>query len=317
MAANMGPSIADLMSQFLALPEEKQREVSALMKKATEKKKTTSAEASAKAAKESGERLAGPTSRRQLGSMPEVQSSKPVQASASAKDLAKGSQADAVSRRRASSQGETQVSKTTSGQKRKAKEAALTTSVGSMEPAPRRQATELPLEARKAQSGQEAMGAQDSSLGEQSTKCARQPGSARVDVAYAGVVAGLLATNKKSFVDGHPAASNQPSGSSTPSAKGVAQSVPVDSMESTNMRPVGPSSNGSGSQGDTPFGTTLTAAQADKVVPPGERKNKTPVYVTGVSNTRSFLRWLQGETGGNGTAQMHLFIPTPSPRTGR
>ena len=142
MAANMGPSIADLMSQFLALPEEKQREVSALMKKATEKKNTTSAEASAKAAKESGERLAGPTSRRQLGSLPEVQSSKPVQASASAKDLAKGSQADAVSRRRASSQGETQVSKTTSGQKRKAKEAALTTSVGSMEPAPRRQATE-------------------------------------------------------------------------------------------------------------------------------------------------------------------------------
>ena len=55
MAANMGPSIADLVSQFLALPEEKQKEVSALMKKATEeKKKTTSAEATAKA-KESGE----------------------------------------------------------------------------------------------------------------------------------------------------------------------------------------------------------------------------------------------------------------------
>ena len=44
MAANKGPSIADLVSQFLALPEEKQREVSALMKKATEKK-MTSAEA--------------------------------------------------------------------------------------------------------------------------------------------------------------------------------------------------------------------------------------------------------------------------------
>ena len=62
MAANMGPSTADLVSQFLALPEEKQREVSTLMKKATEKK-TTSAEASAKA-KELDKRLSGPTSRR-------------------------------------------------------------------------------------------------------------------------------------------------------------------------------------------------------------------------------------------------------------
>ena len=119
-----------------------------------------------------------------------------MQASASAKDLAKGSQAEAVSRRQTSSQGETQVSKPTSGQKRKAKEAALSTSAGSLEPAPRRQATEQPLEARKAQSGPEAMDAQDSSVGEQSTKCARQPGSAGVEVAYAGVVAGKLAANK-------------------------------------------------------------------------------------------------------------------------
>ena len=217
-----------------------------------------------------------------------------MQASASDKVLAKGSQADADSRRQAGSRGETQVPKPSSGQKRKAKEAALSTSVGSMEPAPRRQATEQPLKARKAQSGQKAMDTKDSSVGEQSTKCARQPGSARVEVAYAGVVAGQLAANKKYLVDGHPAAFKQPSGSSTPSAKGAAQSVPVDSMESTKRRPAGPSSNGSGSQGDTPFGTIPTAAQADKVVPSGERKNKTPVYVTGVSNTRSFLRWFQG-----------------------
>ena len=37
----MGPFIADLVSQFLTLREEKQREVSALMKKATEKKTTS------------------------------------------------------------------------------------------------------------------------------------------------------------------------------------------------------------------------------------------------------------------------------------
>ena len=72
-------------------------------------------------AKESGERIAGSTSRWQLGSLPEVQTSKPVQASASAKDLAKDSQADADSIRRAGSHGEMQVSKATSSQKHKAR----------------------------------------------------------------------------------------------------------------------------------------------------------------------------------------------------
>ena len=190
MAANMGPSIADFVSQFLALPEEKQNEVSALMKKATEEKektKTISAEASAKA-KESGERLAGSTSRRQLSSLPEVKTSNPVQASASAKDLAKGSKADADSIRRAGSRGEMQVSNPTSGQKCKAKEAALSTSAGSLEPPPRHLATGPQPAARKLQSGLDAMDAQVSSVGEQSTKCAWQPGSAGVEAVLSGPV---------------------------------------------------------------------------------------------------------------------------------
>ena len=41
------------------------------------------------------------------------------------------------------------------------------------------------------------MDAQDSSVGEQRTKCVRQPGPAGVEVAHAGVVAGKVVANKK------------------------------------------------------------------------------------------------------------------------
>ena len=37
---------------------------------------------------------------------------------------------------------------------------------------------------------------QDTSVGEQSTKCVREPGTAGVEVAYAGVVAWQMAANK-------------------------------------------------------------------------------------------------------------------------
>jgi hypothetical protein len=38
-----------------------------------------------------------------------------------------------------------------------------------------------------------------------------------------------------------------------------------------------------------PVGTTLT----DKAAPAGERPNKTPIFVSGVSHTRGFLTWLR------------------------
>ena len=90
-------------------------------------------------------------------------------------------------------------------------------------------------------------------------------------------------------MDGHSAASNQPSGSSTPTEKGTAHKAPVDSMESTIKYPAGPSCNGSGSQGATPSVRT-PAAQAENRHSPGELKKKTPVYITGLSYTRSSLR---------------------------
>ena len=67
------------------------------------------------------------------------------------------------------------------------------------------------------------MDAQDSSMGEQRTKCVRQLGSARVEVEHARVVVGKLVANKKSLVDGHSAASNPPSGSVPPTKKGATQ----------------------------------------------------------------------------------------------
>jgi hypothetical protein len=36
-----------------------------------------------------------------------------------------------------------------------------------------------------------------------------------------------------------------------------------------------------------PIGTTSTTAQVDNVVPPRERRNKTPVYFSGVKNTQN------------------------------
>ena len=92
-------------------------------------------------------------------------------------------------------------------------------------------------------------------------------------------------------MDGHPTGSNKP-------RKLLSQVLSIK----RNL-----SSNGSGSQGGTLSGTTPTTAQEEKDVPPGERKNKTQVYVSGVFNTRSFLKWLQGKTGGNGTAHMRHF----------
>jgi hypothetical protein len=49
---------------------------------------------------------------------------------------------------------------------------------------------------------------------------------------------------------------------------------------------------------------TSSTAHVDKVVPPGERRNKTPVYVSGVKNTRRFQEWIRAKSGSNLVAQM-------------
>jgi hypothetical protein len=64
----------------------------------------------------------------------------------------------------------------------------------------------------------------------------------------------------------HPAAPKKPSGTLKPTAKGTGDV--------------------SGPLSVAPTGTTPTTAQVDKVVPSRERRNKTPVYVSGVKDTR-------------------------------
>jgi hypothetical protein len=64
-----------------------------------------------------------------------------------------------------------------------------------------------------------------------------------------------------------------------------------------------------------PIGTTFTTAQVDKVVPREERCNKTPVYVSGVKNTRKFLDWIRAKSESKLVAQMKGEILIQVPET--
>jgi hypothetical protein len=44
-------------------------------------------------------------------------------------------------------------------------------------------------------------------------------------------------------------------------------------------------------------GATTPSAQVDKSVPPRERRNRTPVYVSGVRDVRKFLDWVRAKSG--------------------
>jgi hypothetical protein len=63
--------------------------------------------------------------------------------------------------------------------------------------------------------------------------------------------------------------------------------------------------------GGTPIRTTPSSAQVEKVVPPGERRNKTPVYVSGVKKPPNFLEWIRTKSASMLVAQMkgeHLML---------
>jgi hypothetical protein len=64
-----------------------------------------------------------------------------------------------------------------------------------------------------------------------------------------------------------------------------------------------------------PIGTTSTSAQVNKVFPPGERRNKTPVYISGVKNTHKFLDWIRAKSESKLVAHMKGEILMPVPET--
>jgi hypothetical protein len=89
----------------------------------------------------------------------------------------------------------------------------------------------------------------------------------------------------------YPAASNKPSGWLKLTGKGSGNvSVPAASMEAakrrTSSNPIG---EVSGPQSDAPLGTTATTAQVQEKVSPREKRNKIPMYVSGVRNKRVFV----------------------------
>jgi hypothetical protein len=53
-----------------------------------------------------------------------------------------------------------------------------------------------------------------------------------------------------------------------------------------------------------PAGKTLNAQVATTCVPAGEHLNKTPVFISGVSDTLAFLAWLRASCPNGLTAQL-------------
>jgi hypothetical protein len=102
------------------------------------------------------------------------------------------------------------------------------------------------------------------------------------------------------------AEATKPSGTLKPIAKRTGTAaVPAASKDAASRRtPAGPSGRVPGPLSGKPEGTTFTAAQVEGRVPPEERRNKTPVYVSGVSNTRKFLEWIREKTASKLLAQI-------------
>jgi hypothetical protein len=65
-----------------------------------------------------------------------------------------------------------------------------------------------------------------------------------------------------------------------------------------------------------PDGATINAQEAtSSAAPIGKRHNKTPIYVTGVTDTRGFLAWLRASCQSGLTAQMKEEKHILGPRT--
>jgi len=161
--------------------------------------------------------------------------------------------------------------------KRKANE--LVSSGGSSQPANRRQGPGV---------GCAPLPAFISVTGEQAALGSRQIGPPEDGVTYAATLGG-------------PVTRSQPSGSLKPTAMNSDMSEPAVSSETANRHV---SSDISGPLSDMPDGATLNAQVANSCLPAGERPNKTPIFISGVRDTRAFLAWLRASCSGGLTAQL-------------
>ena len=124
--------------------------------------------------------------------------------------------------------------------------------------------------------------------GEQAPTCSRQLGPPERGVMYAAALA-------------EPVAPFQPSGSLKPTAMDSDPSETAVSSETVNRRM---SSDMSGPLRDMPDGTTTHAQVTNACLPAGECPNKTPIFISGVRDTRAFLTWLRASYPGGLTAQL-------------
>jgi hypothetical protein len=124
--------------------------------------------------------------------------------------------------------------------------------------------------------------------GEQAASSSRQLGPPEGGATYAAVLAG-------------PVTPFQPSGSLKPTAMDSEMSESAVSPETVNRRM---SSYMSGPLSDMPDGTTIRVQVANTCLPAGELPNKTPIFISGVRDTRAFLAWLRVSCPGGLAAQL-------------
>jgi hypothetical protein len=84
-------------------------------------------------------------------------------------------------------------------------------------------------------------------------------------------------------------------------ANGLDSSEPAVSSEIDTRRM---SSDMSGPLSATPIGTTKNTHVAKTCVPAGQGPNKTPIFISGVTDTRAFLAWLRASCPSDLTAQL-------------
>ena len=96
-------------------------------------------------------------------------------------------------------------------------------------------------------------------------------------------------------------APQQPSGPLKPTAKGSDPSEPAISREMAQRRM---SLDMSGPMSGMPVGTTVNAQVANASLPAWERINRTPIFISGVNDTRAFLAWLRGSCPSKLTVQL-------------
>ena len=122
----------------------------------------------------------------------------------------------------------------------------------------------------------------------QEPSTSRWPTPATGGLAYAAVLAGR-------------AIPHHPSGPLKPIARGSADANPAAPSEAALRLN---SSALSGPPSSIPAGTTFIQAPEVNVVPAGQQRNKTPIFITGVSDTRGFLAWMRATCRSGLTAQI-------------